>query len=216
MSKPVIIVGCGGHALVVADILRASGGTLAGFLDDRDPSEFPNMNVIGKTADIPRYSDTHCFLPGIGNNATRQKMMNQYDVDWVSAVHPSAVIAPDVQFGNGTVVMANAVINPGSRIGKGVIINTAATVDHDCILEDFVHISPGAHLAGTVSIGSRTWVGIGGIISNNISLCADVVIGAGAVVVRNIDKAGTYVGVPAKFLKCNCLDAKKTDGDNEQ
>lgn len=97
--------------------------------------------------------------------------------------------------------MANAVINPGSRVGRGCIINTGATVDHDCVLEDFVHVSPGAHVAGSVFIGSRTWVGIGGIISNNLTICADCIVGAGAVVVRNIDQPGIYVGAPARTNK---------------
>jgi hypothetical protein len=96
MKPPVIIVGCDGHASVVADILRASGGNLFGFLDDKDPSYFPNMQVIGKITDIAKYSRTHYFLPAIGDNAIRQTIMSGYDVHWISAVHPSAVIAPSV------------------------------------------------------------------------------------------------------------------------
>ncbi len=68
------------------------------------------------------------------------------------------------------------------------------TNHHDC------NLLANRPLAKTDVIGARTWIGIGGIISNNISLCGDVVIGAGAVVVRNIDKAGTYVGVPARKI----------------
>lgn len=44
-------------------------------------------------------------------------------------VHPSAVVAEDIQLGTGTVVAAGAVINPGARIGKGCIINTCSSVD---------------------------------------------------------------------------------------
>ena len=34
MNKRVIIIGAGGHAKVIADIVRASGDFVAGFLDD--------------------------------------------------------------------------------------------------------------------------------------------------------------------------------------
>ena len=36
---------------------------------------------------------------------------------------------------------------------------------------------------------------------NNVSITADCVIGVGSAVVKNIEKAGVYVGVPAKELK---------------
>lgn len=203
MRRQVIIVGAGGHAKVVADIVRASGNEVIGFLDDKDPSELPGFTILGKVSEISRFSERYDFASGIGNNETRQRIMEAFPVNWLTVIHPSVIIAPDVQIDAGTVVMANAVVNTGSRIGRGVIINTAATVDHDCVLEDYVHISPGAHLAGTVFVGSGTWVGIGGVVSNNLSICSGCVIGAGAVVVRDIETAGTYVGVPAQKVNSN-------------
>ena len=102
--------------------------------------------------------------------------------------------------GAGTVVMAGAVINCCTKIGKGCIINTGSTIDHDNLIEDYVHISPGAHLAGTVNVGRGTWLGIGSIVSNNINITGDCKIGAGTVVVMDITELGTYVGVPSRRL----------------
>ncbi|HIX81308.1 MAG TPA: hypothetical protein H9980_04960 [Candidatus Erysipelatoclostridium merdavium] len=93
--------------------------------------------------------------------------------------------------------MANAVVNPGASIGKHCIINTSAVVEHDNIIEDYVHISVGAKIAGTVHIGKRTWIGIGATVKNNISICNDCMIGASGVVVKDILIPGTYIGVPA-------------------
>ena len=56
----------------------------------------------------------------------------------------------------------------------GVIINTSAFVDHDCVLADGVHISPGVHLAGGVTIGERSWIGIGASVRQLVSVGADV------------------------------------------
>lgn len=115
-------------------------------------------------------------------------------------IHPSAIIGEQVYLEAGTVVMAGAVINCCTKIGKGCIINTTSTVDHDNIIEDYVHISPGAHLAGTVNIGRGTWLGIGSIISNNINVTGGCRIGAGTIVVKDITELGTYVGVPSRRL----------------
>ena len=71
-------------------------------------------------------------------------------------------------------------------------------MDHDCKIADFVHVSVGSHLSGTVNVGIRTWIGTGATVSNNVNICGDCMIGAGAVVIKDIDKPGTYVGVPAR------------------
>ena len=96
--------------------------------------------------------------------------------------------------------MAGAVINCCTKIGKGCIINTASTVDHDNVIEDYVHVSPGAHLAGTVKVGRGTWLGAGSVVSNNINITHSCKIGAGAVVIRDITESRTYVGVPVRRI----------------
>ena len=203
MHKDVIIVGAGGHAKVIADIVRKSGDNLVGFLDDYKESgaEFFDAFILGKTDSYTDYLDKE-FIIAIGNNEIRGKMANQMQaITFYTAIHPTAVIAEGVSIGEGTCVMANAVINADAKVGKHCIINTAAVVEHDNILSDYVHISPTAALAGTVTVGKRTHVGVGAKVKNNTDIDADVVVGAGAVVVQNITEAGTYVGVPARKVK---------------
>lgn len=204
MNEQVIVIGASGHGKVVADIVRRSGDTLLGFLDDNEtlPPEIAGIPMLGKVADYIKYPDVS-FVIGIGNSAIREKIVRQLDsARWYTAIHPSAVIsALDMQIGAGSVVMANAVINPSAHIGAHCIINTSAVVEHDNRIGDFTHISVGAKLGGTVSIGAHTWVGIGVTVSNNVSICDHCMIGAGAVVIRDIKESGTYVGVPARKIK---------------
>lgn len=194
--KKVIIIGAGGHGKVAADIIRLSGDEVVGFLDDKPSENFVGFNVIGNTDDIGKWSDC-LYFAAVGSAEIRKKIMKN-NVSWYTAIHPTAVIANDVKTGEGTLFAANSVVNSGSKIGNGCIINTSATVDHDCMLEDFVHISPGAHLSGLVRVGAKTWIGVGACVVNNVEICGDCIIGAGAVVIRNIVETGTYVGVPAK------------------
>ena len=107
----------------------------------------------------------------------------------------------DVQIDEGSVIMANATINSSVQIGKHCIINTGAIVEHDDFLENYVHISPNAALAGNVKVGKRTHIGIGANVKNNINIVSDVIIGAGAVVIRDIKEKGVYVGIPARRVK---------------
>ena len=204
MNERVIVIGASGHGKVVADIVRISGDTLLGFLDDNEtlPPEIAGIPVLGKVADYAKYPDVS-FIVGIGNSAIREKIVRQLgDVRWYTAIHPSAVIsALDTQIGTGSVIMANVVINPSAHIGEHCIINTSAVVEHDNRIGDFTHISVGAKLGGTVSVGAHTWVGIGATVSNNVSICDHCMIGAGAVVIRDTKESGTYVGVPTRKIK---------------
>lgn len=172
------------------------------FLDDNDGVKTSmGIEIIDKSTRVSEYIKDYDIFVGIGNNVIREKLQGQLEAFGASIpilVYPNAIVGEQVQLGTGSVVMAGVVINCCTNIGKGCIINTASTIDHDNIIEDYVHISPGAHLAGTVKIGRGTWLGIGSIISNNISITNQCKIGAGAVIVKNIIKTGTYIGVPAR------------------
>lgn len=204
MDKKLVIIGASGHGKVVADIAKRNGYTDIIFLDDDlNKTECSGYKVAGATKEIIKYQD-YDFIVGIGNNQIRKRIQNKLSetgLPIATLVHPNAIVAEDVEIDEGTVIMAGAVINPGSLIGKGCIINTGATVDHDNVIECFVHISVGAHLAGTVTVGEFTMVGAGAIVINNVSICVGCMIGAGAVVVKDIKESGTYVGVPAQHIK---------------
>ncbi|MBR6694139.1 MAG: acetyltransferase [Clostridia bacterium] len=197
--RSVVIIGAGGHAKVIADIVIRSGDRLLGFLDDqKEGSVFGEYSVIGKLADIEKFKNDALFIIGIGSAAVRERIAKASPVRWYTAIHPSAQFSLGAQIGSGSTVMAGAVINADSVIGKHCIVNTRASVDHDCKIADFVHLSPGSTLCGTVSVGERTQIGAGTVIKNNISVCADVLVGCGSAVVKDITSAGTYVGVPAR------------------
>ena len=201
MNENVIVIGAGGHGKVIADIIKKSGDMVSGFLDD-NPSlsdTFMGYPILGSTDVFEDFKKCQ-FVIAIGDAVIREKITEKLDgVKWYTAIYPSSVISDiGVSIGEGTVIMANVVINTGTIIGKHCIINSGAIIEHDNKIDDFVHVSVGAKLAGTVTIGKGTWIGIGVSVSNNISICADCMVGAGGVVIRNIEKAGTYVGVPVE------------------
>lgn len=211
MCKNVVIIGAGGHAKVIADIIQKSGDVIFGLLDDNleegtiiDNNN--NLKVIGdlnKRFTLPITHPDLEFVIAIGGNKRRKEIAekNVPNMKYYTAIHPTANIGMDVSIGEGTVIMANACINSSAKVGKHCIINTGAIIEHDNKIEDYVHISPNATLCGTVTIGENTHIGAGAIIKNNIEIASDCIIGAGAVVVKNIKETGTYIGVPAKIRR---------------
>lgn len=194
-----IIVGASGHGKVVADIAQLNGYSDIMFLDNNPEIKIcAGYPVLGPDSMLTEL-DGEVFI-AVGNASVRKKLMEQYsDRLFPILVHPRAIVADSVKLGFGTVVMAGAVINPDATVGAGCIINTSSSVDHDCVISDYVHVSVGSHIAGTVTVGKGTWVGAGAILSNNISVCANCMIGAGAVVINDITSEGMYVGVPARI-----------------
>lgn len=195
------IIGASGHGKVIADIAKLNGYDEIEFLDDNETiKQCGKYPVVGKTQTAVHIQND--LFVGIGDALIRKKFSEKYnDKPLVSLIHPDAVIAEDVIIGKGTVVMAGVVINTGASIGNGCIINTCSSVDHDCNLYDYVHVSVGAHLSGTVFVGESTWIGAGATISNNVNISSDCIIGTGAVVISDINESGTYVGVPVRRIK---------------
>ena len=197
----IFVYGGGGHGIVVAEIAVALDYEIAGFIDDA-PDKWGmtvgDWPIVGGLDKIPGGA----FVAlGIGNNYVREQLISKAAENcWKLPVlvHPSAVISPTARLGDGTTVMAQAAVSARARTGLGCVLNTGCSVDHDCVLGDCVHVCPGARLAGTVRVGSRSLVGTGSCIVPDVTIGAGVVIGAGAAVVRDMPNEVTAVGVPAK------------------
>jgi serine acetyltransferase len=86
-------------------------------------------------------------------------------------------------------------------VKSNCIINTAAVIEHDCVIEDYVHISPNVTICGHVKIGKGTHVGAAAVIIPGIKIGAWCTIGAGAVVIRDIPDGATVVGNPGRIIK---------------
>ena len=205
MSEPFIIFGAGGHGKVVADAARAAGIVVSWAVDDRAGiCDLVGCPVIDTQHLEWRKLDRFRFLVAVGDNAARARIVQQL---WVkggrplSVVHPSAVIAPSVRLGTGTLVCAGAVLNPDVEIGENVIVNTCASVDHDCVVGANVHICPGVRLAGGVVIGSGSMLGLGVVVLPGVTIGEGCVVGAGSVVNRSLPPHVVAYGNPARVRR---------------
>jgi len=200
-NKPLYLLGASGHAKVILESLEASGKKVAGLFDDnRAIKALLGLEVIGLVKDAADIADG-AFIISIGNNKIRKRIAENYELQYETAVHPNAVLSPSCSIDKGTVVMAGVVVNAGTKIGKHAILNTRSSVDHDCVLGDYVHISPGATLAGNVQVGEGTQVGAGACIIPGITVGKWAIIGAGAVIIRNVPDHAVVVGNPGTITR---------------
>ncbi|GAA0193177.1 acetyltransferase [Fulvivirga kasyanovii] len=196
----VYLIGAGGHAKVVTEILNLSGKKIFGVFDDNPKlSVFAGLPVLGKIKDF-RAGQGKAII-AIGDNNLRKAIADDMCGFYVSALHPQSIISSSVEISDGTVVMAAAVINPDVIIGKHCIINTGASVDHDCQVGDYVHIAPRATICGGVHIGEGTLIGAGASIVPGVKVGRRAVIGAGSTVISDIPDFSVAVGSPAVVIK---------------
>ncbi|MDY5059442.1 acetyltransferase [Staphylococcus simulans] len=204
--KSILIIGNGGHAKVVRDVIEAEGDyKVSGYLDDNIEKMYKEKDLIfDNLRNIQLYQENYYFVIAIGNNKIRNKIFDKINVlseRFPALIHPRAIISKTAEIGNGTVVMPGAIVNAETVIGQHAIINTGSVVEHDCVIKDYTHISPGAVLTGNVSVGESTQVGANATVIPNLKIGAHVMVGAGSTVISDVRDNVTVVGSPAKVIK---------------
>lgn len=187
------LYGASGHGKVIKDILEAQGIEVKAFVDDNPKlSRFCDRPVLHNPESLSP------MIVSIGINKTRKTIAEKLSCKFGVAIHPSAIVSPSAQIGEGTVIMPGAIINADVVIGKHCIINTGASIDHECIIGDYCHVAPHVTLCGQVHVGEGTLIGVGASVIPCIEIGEWCTIGAGAAVVENVPDNITVVGVPAK------------------
>ena len=210
MTLPVIIIGSGGHAKVVIDVLQLCGREVLG-LTTQDRALFGHSvlgcRIIGDDDALAGHDPAQVLLVNAVGSVqfleTRKRLFEKFKAlgyVFEQIIHPSAVIARDAVLGEGVHVMAGAVLQPGARIGDNTIINTRASIDHDCAIGRHVHISPGCTLSGNVTVGDETHIGAGATVIQGRQIGHGCLIAAGAVAIRDIDDGERVAGVPAETI----------------
>lgn len=205
MSKPLIVIGNGGHASVLIEMLLAKNEIIVGFTNPHlEINEF-NIPYLGNDDIILNYSpDQYELVLGIGMvkpSSLRSNLYNYFKNKgylFKKVIHHSAVISPSVKLGDGVQIMAGSIIQSHAVVSDNSIVNTGAIVEHDSVIGAHTHVASGATICGNVNIKNGAHIGAGSIVIQGITVGEKCLVGAGAVVVRNVPDYKKVVGVPAK------------------
>lgn len=205
MNKQIIIIGDGGHASVLAEVLIAQQRKIMGYTAPHESKSFFNLPYLGTDDVIFEYSsDMVELVLGLGMiNITpvRKSIFEQFSSKgylFANVIHSTAIISPSVKMGQGVQIMAGAIIQTNGRIGSNTIINTGSIIDHDVQIRNHVHVAPRSTLSGGVVIGEGCLIGVGSSIIQGIIIGNETLVGAGSVVIKNIGNRRIAYGVPAK------------------
>ncbi|WP_046174418.1 acetyltransferase [Domibacillus indicus] len=205
MNKPIILLGNGGHASVLTDILLQQRREIIGFTAPvEEPNHF-NLSYLGTDEEIDSYSSDEVKLVlAIGSirvspiRAMIFQKMKEKGYLFASVIHPSAIISSYAEIGEGVQIMAGTVVQAFAKIADNTIVNTSSVIEHDCEIGEHCHIAPGVTLSGNVRVGRGTHIGIGTSVIQNTRIGSNALVGAGSIVLKEVKENQTVYGVPAK------------------
>lgn len=202
MSKePIYVLGSGGHARVIRDIIEESKDwDFAGFVDIK---ACEGIILEDEFIGNEQYKGANLAL-GIGENFIREKLYNRFsDLGFVFPViqSPSAIISKSALFGEGSIVFPGAIVNVGAYVGLACVINTGAIIEHDVKIGNFSSAAPGSVICGDASIGEGAYIGANATVLQSTNVGQWSVVGAGAAVIDDIGDNMVAAGCPAKIIK---------------
>lgn len=202
--KDIIIIGAGGHAKVIVDIIEESNEfKIKGFLDDNKIGiGYKGHLILDRISNACKYNNENTyFVIAIGDNNIRKEISETFDtLKYATIIHKSAIVSDSCKIGEGSVVFSRSIINADSVIKKHVIINTGAIVEHDCVIYDYCHISPGSVICGGNIIYENVQIGSNSVVIPNKVINKNSIIGAGSTVIKNIEEDSVSVGCPTNYI----------------
>ena len=202
MIKNIAIIGCGGHAKVLVDIINLLDNyNIIGFYDDKTKDNFYKYPILGNINDLNNGDKSYYYIIGIGDNLIRKQIFDKFNyLNWDILIHPSSIISKYAKINKGSVICAGAIIQTEVIIGENSIINTNCNIDHESIIGNHVSISPGSVICGKVIIHDLCFIGANCTIIQNITIGKCSIIGAGSVIIRNIKENLKIVGNPGMII----------------
>jgi sugar O-acyltransferase (sialic acid O-acetyltransferase NeuD family) len=196
VSKPIIIIGGGGHAGVILDILKSKNREILGFSSIQKVSDHSIFNNIPQLMDDEAVFDFDpndvVLVNGIGPSLEgnlRHKILMKFSdhgFQFEKVIAASAYVSSFSSIGPGVQIFPNSSVQTEAIILEHAVINTGVIIEHNCLVGARSHIAPGAILCGQVNVGSDVYIGAGAKIIQNISIGSGSIIAMGASVVRDV------------------------------
>jgi sugar O-acyltransferase (sialic acid O-acetyltransferase NeuD family) len=207
MSKKIIMIGGGGHAKVLVDILKQGQIEIYAIASPEiDQKSVLMQGIKHFLNDDEIYNfrtDEILLVNGIGSipgTALRASIFDnfqKYGYEFLTVISKSSVVSKHCKLGMGVQVMPGVIINADARVGDNTIINSGAIIEHDCQIGSHNHIAPGAALSGEVVTGNYVHISTGAKVIQGIKIGERAMVGAGATVFKDLgNNENLYVAKP--------------------
>jgi len=215
-KTPVVILGAGGYAAVVQEILAQCPDVVvlgctdkALGLSERSLDRHVSLRILGDDDILPQLAEEHPDLHAVlalGPDLmdVRARLIRTLDLQGIppiTAIHSRAIIAQTVKLGDGSVIGAGAIVNAGTEIGRHCVLNLDASIDHDARLGTNVYVGQGARVSSYVELGDNVVIEMGASINSRVVVGQGARVTGGAFVNTDVPDHAVVVGVPARVVR---------------
>lgn len=194
--KPLVVIGGGGHASVLVDILRSQQREILAIVSLEDISQrrvFSGLIHLKNDDDVLGFSPDSVHLVNALGMLPRSQLkckLNEYFLSlgysFETVISDSAQVSSFAEIEQGAQIFSGAIIQAGAVIGAHTIINSGVIIEHDSHIGEYNHIAPKATLCGQVTTHNNVYIGASATVIQNITLEQGSIVGAGAIVTKNI------------------------------
>lgn len=191
------MIGGGGHASVLADILVSQGREILAVVspdDIRQRSVFKGMTQLRNDDDVFAFHKNEVLLVnGIGmmpKSDVKRKINEHFlslGYQFETVIADSAFVSSKSIIEPGAQILPMAIVQTGATVGRHTVVNTGALVEHDCCIGAYNHIAPKATLCGQVKTEDNVYIGAGSTVIQGISIGRGSIVGAGASINQSLE-----------------------------
>lgn len=201
------IIGAGGNAVSIANIMSDLDITVSGFVVDKPASKyFLGVNLLSYSDFETESGEISCVI-SIGHNSHRKEMYRRLTesflerISFPTLIHPTSYVSKSSFIGEGSIIYPFAAIGAESVISRFVQLNTHSNIEHGSKAAEFSSLAPGSVLAGNSEIGPESAALSNATISNGVKIGKSVVIGANSFLKESTGDNEIWVGTPAHMVK---------------
>ncbi len=207
--KNLFIVGAGGFGREVYAWIKQhpefnKSWVLAGFLDDNLEALKPFNNFASVTLlKNHQVLSSNVYVCALGLPLVKAKLLApliEQNAEFISFIHPTAVIGERVKLGCGVIVCPGASISVDISIGDFSMIGPNTTIGHDGSIGAWCTLCAQCDVTGRVTIGDGVFLGSRVSIIPSKKVGNRSILGAGSVVISDVPEGVTVVGNPARIL----------------
>ena len=203
-----IIVGSGGFGREVLqwtkDSFSEAQYRIKGFLTNSD-SDLKGFDVpypvLGSDEEY-RIEKNDRFIFAIGDVGIKRTITERLEgrgAEFISLVHPSAVVASSARIGKGAVICPFALVSPNVVLGDHVMLNFYASCGHDAKIGKFCIFSPYATVNGFAELDEGVFLATHASVGARRKIGRDSKVSANSVVTADVPAKTLVYGVPGKM-----------------
>lgn len=219
MKKALGVYGAGGFGREVMALLPSALPSLFPeeilsdiylcFIDDeKNNTNINDVDVLSETEFHSLESSEHMYTIAISDCKSRKlvfERMLKSNAKPITLVFDDVIIMKDAKIGKGSIVMPGVKISTSVVVGEFTHINFNSYIAHDCVIENFVTVSPGVICCGNTIISECAFIGAASVIKQGTPSKPRLIgfgstLGIGSNLISNIPSEQTYAGNPARNI----------------